>query len=250
MSTAAPVKLVCPECHRENEPERIFCHDCGTRLDRSPLGSVESGATESAEEVHRRVSSMFDGRRDRTKALVRKLVKLIIGAAVAALVLLMLLPPALPVVKKSEEMPPAISLDLEGMTAYHKPAMLRYSEEGANAYAAYVLKKKTETLNHPLLDFERAVFQFRSGICEVTIGRSVFGYEIYTSEVYAVETQNGKMIATPTSGAIGRLSIHPALLRYTGFLVSDVVTAMERERKLLARVGNIELRDKEVVFTP
>lgn len=249
MSTAAPVKLICPECHRENEPERLYCHDCGTRLDHSSLANLETGATESAEEMHKRVSSMFDGRRDRTKALVRKWVKLILGAAVAALLVLMLLPPSLPAVKKSEEMPPSISLDLEGMTSYHKPAVLRYTDEGVNAYAAYVLKKK-ENLNHLLLDFERAVFKFHPGAFEITVGRSVFGYALYTSEVYAVQTQSGKFTVIPISGAIGRLPIHPALLRYTDFLFGDVVAALDRERKLLARVGNIDLRDKEVVFAP
>ena len=28
-------KLVCPDCRHENEPERIYCHNCGARLDRS-----------------------------------------------------------------------------------------------------------------------------------------------------------------------------------------------------------------------
>ena len=34
------IKLVCPECQRQNEPERIYCHDCGARLDRSALAKV------------------------------------------------------------------------------------------------------------------------------------------------------------------------------------------------------------------
>ena len=30
-------KLICPECQHENEPERMYCHSCGARLDRSKL---------------------------------------------------------------------------------------------------------------------------------------------------------------------------------------------------------------------
>ena len=29
--------LICPECRCENDPKRIYCHDCGARLDRSVL---------------------------------------------------------------------------------------------------------------------------------------------------------------------------------------------------------------------
>src|SRR5437764_15002861 len=29
------IKLICPECRRENEPKRIYCHDCGARPDQT-----------------------------------------------------------------------------------------------------------------------------------------------------------------------------------------------------------------------
>ncbi len=198
--------------------------------------------------MHKRVSYMFDHQRGRTRAAVLKGVKLLCGAALTALVLLMLLSPSLPSAKKAETLPPQISLDLEGMTAYRKPPMLRYSEENVNAYAAYVLKKK-ESLNHSVLDFDRAVLQFHPGECELSIGRSIFGYSLYTGGKFAVQLQSGKLNATPVGGAIGRLPVHPALMRYAGFLFGDVVSAMDRERKLLARVGGMEMRDKEVVFS-
>ena len=40
MTSKQMIKLVCPECQRQNEPERIYCHDCGARLDRSALAKV------------------------------------------------------------------------------------------------------------------------------------------------------------------------------------------------------------------
>ena len=27
-------KLICPECRHENEAERVYCHDCGARLNK------------------------------------------------------------------------------------------------------------------------------------------------------------------------------------------------------------------------
>ena len=54
--------LVCPECRRENEPERIYCHDCGARLDRSALAK-EKAKEEDPKATQRRVAKMFDPRR-------------------------------------------------------------------------------------------------------------------------------------------------------------------------------------------
>ena len=55
------MKLLCPECRRENEPERIYCHDCGARLDRSSLAK-EKSTEEAPKETQRRLRSMLDPR--------------------------------------------------------------------------------------------------------------------------------------------------------------------------------------------
>ena len=33
----ATTTLVCKQCNFENEPERVYCHNCGAKLDRSLL---------------------------------------------------------------------------------------------------------------------------------------------------------------------------------------------------------------------
>lgn len=250
MSTTAPARLICPECRRENEPERVYCHDCGARLDHSQLGPRKEAGTETVAEVHRRVSGMFAQRGARARAVALKFLKVLVGAAATATVVLMLLPPSgLPPVVKSETLPPQISLDLEGMTQFHRPPQLHYSEAEVNAYLAYVLGKKKQTLDHVALDFERSVASFQPGHAGILVGRSIFGYAIYSGGVFNVQLQDGRLFATPISGAIGKLPIHPKLMRYCGFLFDDVVGALERERKLIAHVGSIEVRDKEIVFS-
>ncbi len=250
MSTAAPARLVCPECRRENEPERIYCHDCGTRLDRSALASIAAAEKESPDEVHKRLSGMFDSRRGRLRPVIMRCVKLLLAAVAAAAVVLMLLPPpVLPPVTKSETLPPQISLDLEGMTQYHRPPQLHYSEADVNAYLAYVLSRKKEMLEHLLLGFERVTAAFHPASCDVAVARSIFGCTIYTSGIFSVKLQSGRLNGTPSAGAIGRLPIHPQLMRSASFLFGDLLRALERERKLIARCGSVELRDKEIVFT-
>ena len=53
----------------------------------------------------------------------------------------------------------------------------------------------------------------------------------------------------PTETTEIQLPIHPVLLAYAGFLFSDAVAAMDREHKLLNKVGSIHLHDKMVEIT-
>ena len=57
--------LICPDCRNENEIERIYCHDCGTKLDRSKLKKDKSVVQEEKpEETQKRIRRMFGGRSD------------------------------------------------------------------------------------------------------------------------------------------------------------------------------------------
>ncbi len=249
MKTATPIQLTCPECRRDNEAERIYCHDCGARLDRSALAGRTTGKKETSEELHKRMREMFSQRGVRTRLLFFKIAKVTLLAGATAAAVVILIPPDVPPVVKSEAFPPQINLSLETLTESRQPQSMQFSEEGLNAYLAGALKRKKEKLNHPLIDFERAIVAFTEGNCRVTIERSIFGYSIFTSGDYAVQIAGGKVTASPRSGAIGRMPINPNVMPYAGFLFSDAVAAMDREHKLLNKVGSIQLHDKEIVVT-
>jgi hypothetical protein len=246
MKTATPVQLTCPECQRENEAERVYCHDCGARLDRSALANRKTAKMETAEDLHKRMRGMFSQRRIKARLAFFKTVKIALAALAAAALVVTLLPPDVPPAVKTETLPAQINLSLENLTESRQPQTMQFSEGDVNAYLANVMKHKKEKLEHPLLDFERAILGFTEGNCRVTIERSIFGYSIFTSADYDVQVKDGKITATPKSAAIGRMPIHPSALPYAGFLFSDAVAAMDREHKLLNKVGSIQLHDKMV----
>jgi hypothetical protein len=249
MKTATPVQLTCPECRRDNEAERIYCHDCGARLDRSALAGSRTGKVETAAELHKRMRGMFSERQVKARLFFFKTAKLILIAFAAAVLFAILISPDVPPAVKFEGFPPQINLNLEAMLESRQPQTLQFSEESVNAYLANALKRKKEKLNHPLVSFERALVAFSEGNCRVTIERSIFGYSIFTSGDYAVQIDGGKVTASPRGGAIGRMQIDPNLMPYVGFLFSDVVAAMDREHKLLDKIGSIQLREKEIAIT-
>jgi transcription initiation factor TFIIIB Brf1 subunit/transcription initiation factor TFIIB len=246
MKTATETQLTCPECQRENEAERIYCHDCGARLDRSVLANRKTAKNETAEELHKRMRGMFSQRRLKARLAFFKAAKILLAAFAAAAVMVSLIPPDVPPAVKTETLPPQINLNLETLTESRQPQTMQFSEQDVNAYLGNVMRRKKEKLEHPLLGFERAILEFTEGNCRVTMERSIFGYSIFTSGDYDAEVKDGKITATPKSAAIGRMPIHPSLLPYAGFLFSDAVTAMDREHKLLNKVGSIQLHDKMI----
>ena len=126
MTAATTITLTCPECRHENEVERIYCHSCGARLDRSALSARKMPQTEAPEEIQKRLQQMFNQRKARIRFLLLQALKLTLAAGVTAIVVEMLIPPDVPPKKKSDNFPPQINMDLEMMIQYHRPPFLRY----------------------------------------------------------------------------------------------------------------------------
>jgi hypothetical protein len=242
------ITLVCPECRRENEAERIYCHDCGARLDRTALAKAAPKG-EDVKETRRRLLTMLDPQRAKMRHLFFKTSKVILGALALAAVIQMILPPDIPARPKTGDFPPQINLDLENATLNHQTAPMQYTEAQVNAYLGSALKSKQAALSK-LLQFERAIVKFDENICHVTAQRSLLGYSLYTTTSSKVVLENGKVTATNNGGSIGRLPVHPALMKYADLLFSDLWAALDRERKSVAKMGTIEFHPQAVVLTP
>ena len=242
------IKLICPECRRENEPERIYCHDCGARLDRSALAKVVPKG-EEPEDTQRRLRSMLDPQRVKIRMMFFKVSKLILGSCALAALVQMFLPPDVPPRVKSADFPPQINLELENASMNHSVTPLRYTEAQVNAYLGNALKSKQTALSK-LLQFERAIVNFDEGVCRITAERSLYGYSIFTATSSKVTLQDGKVVASNNGGSIGRLPIHPALMKYGDLVFSDLWTALEREKKSISKMGAIEFHPQAVVLSP
>src|SRR5947207_6417097 len=194
------IRLICPECRRENQADRIYCHDCGARLDRTALAK-EAPKGEDAKETRRRLKTMLDPQGAKMRLLFFKVSKLILGALAMAAVVQMILPPDLPPRAKTGEFPPQINLDLENAAMSHGAAPLQYTEAQVNAYLGSALKSKQAALNK-LLQFERAIVTFDENVCRITAERSLFGFSVFTSTSTKVTLQNGALTTSNVGGSI------------------------------------------------
>jgi hypothetical protein len=152
---------------------------------------------------------------------------------------------------KDLELGPQIGLDLENAIMQHRGTQLTYQQDQVNIYLANALKrKKTSLLDKPFLEFRHGIAQFDEGVFRMTAERSIFGCSLYTSAYYGASMQNGKIAARCEGGAIGRMPIHPQLMRYADFLLGDVWHALEQDEKQVAKFAAIEFHPKTVVLTP
>jgi hypothetical protein len=165
MTTSTIAKVICVECRHENEAERIYCHNCGARLDRTAV-RVEK---EPVDDTRRRVRKMFNPQGVRLRAFLSKTIKLILAACGIAALVQMVLPPDMPSsARKTTTFGSQMRFDLESMSTRRQPPQVQYTEDQANAYLTYVLRPKQKSLDKPLLDFKRAVVALREGSCAVT----------------------------------------------------------------------------------
>jgi hypothetical protein len=243
MTTETTTKLICAECRHENVPERIYCHNCGERLDRSAAAVKQK--VDEAEEARRHLQKMMQGP-SRTRQNFFAASKLLLAAAATAGLLQMFLPPEFPAAVKSSA---PVQLDLELENAAYKPAVLNFSQQDVNAYLTYRLATKKKALSKPLLNFERAAVVFKEGRCVVGWERSIFGYSIFARASYRVDPRNGKLSALNDGAWIGRMPIHPAMMKYYDIIFADVWKALDRERKLVSKMASVVVHDGSVTLT-
>ena len=244
------MKLVCPECRRENEPERIYCHDCGARLDRSALAK-EKPKEEDPKDTQRRLNSILNPPGAKLRYQLLQGTKLIVGAIVVASLVQMFRVPDLPEPsKEANELPRQINLELEDATMV--PAggpSLRYTQAQVNDYLVYKLKSKQKNLSS-YLSFNRAVARFEEGRAYATVERSLLGYSIFTTIGFVPGIENEHVTARIVSGRIGRLPVHPAIMQVAGFLFSDVAAVLDRDRRSIAKLGTVEVHPEAISLIP
>ena len=241
-TTTTMTKLVCGECRHENEAERIYCHNCGERLDRSAAAARKPMVDPT--ETHRRLQKMLEPP-SRVRHNFFAVSKLVLAAVAAAALVEMALPPELPAPTKIVS--PQIDLDLEN--AHLRPSPLEYSQDQINAYLTYRLISKKKALTYPFLTFVRATASFREGACTIAMERSLFGYSIFSRTSHRVDTSAGKIAATNVGGWIGRLPIHPAIMQFGDIIFADLWSVLERERKLIGKMGAVNFHDGSVTIT-
>jgi len=250
MHKTDPRKLVCTACKHENEVERVYCHNCGEKLDRSLLPQLdESQSAEEMAKTARKVKQQMNPNRFAWVRSIKTFVLLEIFAAVVAAVFL--------AVQAPENAPPMKTdrfADLEvgdvwaGMMNTRASAAVTFKEFDINYYLHKVVKGTEGPLG---IKFERTFANFEPGLAMLTNQYNAWGLRIYSSAAIKPEMSGVKWSANVQRFAIGKLVIPPAfanLVKLDTVTLGSLSKVFQKEIQQLDRVALIEPGEKVITF--
>ena len=240
-------KLTCDQCNYVNEAERVYCHNCGAKLDRSLLPKEEEAKGKESHEVARkRISKMTNPNSGGIGREVKALFKTLAwAAAVAALFLIAMAPDSVPE-NKPEIADRSVSEELMNVVAMPQPTALAFTELEVNASLKRSIKFKEPML--PGVEFRRLYVQFLPGTAHAGLEQSVWGLPLHSGVDYRVQMVAGKVTPVIVGGNFGRLRVHPLAMQYLDFAFKKVWGVMKREREHLEKMQSVTLEKGRVVL--
>ncbi len=239
-------KLICPECNYVNEPERVYCHSCGVKLDRSilPENQPAQAGAKPRPLKKRRVSTFSFG------AFLGKLIRLVLGSAVVAALILMALPPEeVPEVSEEASMsPPMILMDLQASASTPGSARRVYTEDQINAYLKAVIKAKSkpEGFLEENFRFGRVYSQMFKDEVLIGVSQEIFGYPLYAATRLRPEIAGGALIHEILGGYIGRLQIPQLIMRpLAPLMFGNVRQGLSQEIAVIEKANSIVIEEEK-----
>ena len=240
--------IKCSQCGHENDSTRVFCQECGARLERPPGDEPTISAPSQVP-----AESRFRGRAATTGlaaaifGIVRGLVSTAILAAVlAALIQMARQPDDVPPAQPANEVQAGQLLHtVQVLSGSNYARTIDISQAQANNYLAASIVPDPATSNSILrADFSRAFVVIRSGQLKFFVEQRLFGRPIYMYLITAPEAAaGGKASLRVTGGGIGRMPISPRLMPLLEGIMRPVIASTSEA------VTVLESAD-EILFTP
>ncbi|HEX4085810.1 MAG TPA: zinc ribbon domain-containing protein [Chthoniobacteraceae bacterium] len=244
--------LTCKQCNYENEPERVYCHNCGAKLDRTLLPKEPAKVTqESQEKARKRVQKLVNPARgfftNWHKMLFNSLASAI---SIAALVQIARPPQGVPPVPTKEDIENASEVlsqmqELQLSSVQEPPQAL--SQKRINDYLAGQIHAAADT-SGDYYKFERAFTNLGKGVIRITADVSAFGYHFYAGSSYKIAIVGGKLVSTNVGGNLGRLPVHPMIMTYCGVAFQHLWDALQRERDVMNKMQSVTVQPGGVTF--
>lgn len=230
--------LPCEKCGHENEAERVYCHNCGTKLDRSllPQEDAKHAKNESSEAAQKRIKKITNPTAGGPLRELKTAASVLLYAALTAVVLLVIQKPLDAPAESKGLQERSVGGDLLDAIESPVPRRVDFTEVEINAHLQQMLKSKG---GGGLLEFKRAYVKLEPGEVHFGSEQGLFGLPVYSGVCYRVERKDGKLTATMIGGNFGRLAVHPAAMNYLDFFFQKLWTALKNEKKQMENMQNI-----------
>ncbi len=243
--------ITCKQCNYANEPERVYCHNCGAKLDRSILPKEPAKAVkDSQEKAARRVRKMVSPKSGFFTHWKGSLLNVLCSALCIATLIQMARPPAgVPPTASKDDLlnaPPLVE-QIEDAQMSPTPARYQLTEQAINFYLASAIKTRGDS-SGDYFKFDRAFVNLGNGVIKITAQESAFGYPIYAGASYKLSIAGGKLVSTNVGGNLGRIPIHPMVMEYCGFAFHQLWDALGRERALMDKMQSVTVLPGVFIF--
>ncbi|MEI9892713.1 MAG: zinc ribbon domain-containing protein [Chthoniobacter sp.] len=249
MSTNPPAPaptLLCEQCGYANEPERVYCHNCGAKLDRSLLPKAAEKAQENPEVARKRIAKMTNPKSGAAGREIKTLFKVAFySAAIAAIFLILQQPEDLPEVKKGSESQRMINSDMMEALGSPTPARVSFSDDDINSHLKRAMNKPKDTMV-PGIQVVRAYVACVPGVLRLYSEQSTFGYPTFSRIDYKLEVKDGKFIPTIVGGAFGKLAIDPQLMQYADYAFGTLFDSLAREHKQMDKMLSVSVQQGRI----
>lgn len=229
--------LTCPKCGYDNELGRIFCHQCGQKLD---LNQIQP--PRKAQRGHR--SRWSVGR------IVRLAVRLVILGALACGIYLAAQVPVVPELATTNA--DLVSFyrkrdAVENAVQRKRSAVITFSESELNAYLQSLKLEQPTGRGIAITVSKLRVSMGAQGATATILGKIGFGerWEKKLALSYTVQPRlaDGRLTFQPVAGRIGALPVPRLILQHTPFMdrwFGQVFGQLEDDVRLLNAAAAIE----------
>ena len=242
-------KVQCGKCAYENEPQRIFCHECGEKLDRTEY-LREQEALKAAREKAGPKKLDFGKSNKLSIIPIKPLILVLIASFIVAMFVQMGSP-----VDPPEEIPQAVSdsayLYMDRLDqAFFSPSPTKVSLP-AGVVSNEVLSRVKESKSTDFWggSFKKAWVTLQEGRFNVVTERHFFDFPFYFSGSFAMEKDGDTLQLKTVGGRIGRFPVPGVLIDPLKAVLFKETADGVKAKKKLEKIKNIEIKEKEVIIT-
>ncbi len=250
MSQPDPRKLTCTACQHENEIERVYCHNCGEKLDRSLLPKADlTKPSEDKAKVARKVKKMMDPNRFNLWQNIKIFLLVEFLAVFVAVGYLIVQTPDFVQPLEKDRLSEVYPDEVWSKMLKQKPMVFQtFKEFDVNKHLEKAIKGGKVSTGKP----ERALAHFENDLITVATQRSVLGLKICSTAAFKPVPDGVKWKADVSRFAIGRLTVPPGLAKLIGLDSSTLGVfsqVFDKEIKGLDRLEKIESGEGSITFT-
>jgi hypothetical protein len=238
--------IQCPKCSFDNELGRIFCHQCGNKLDLDQVKAPSEGA-----KLRRRVSVGV-------RKTVRTVIELVVAIAIIACVVLIWLVPAVPELKPTNA--DLVGSDVKKRALDHlvngrSAGSLEITQGELNTYVNSLGFDKSKGVGMEFVPVTMHIEMVQGGMKIVYLGEIHLGdslrKQLYLGLSGTPAMEQGSFEFKPTGAWIGALPIHPKLLQMTGLFqkyFGSLFSKLDTERDALNKLTSVTVGPGKVVL--